>query len=267
VSLAILGLAFAGESKLIKAALLVAEFAIIVWILVMVSASRKDRHHNKLVGYRALAEGLRQMLFMGPLGELPPVWGKQSGPQNWEAWYRLATARELGLPCGVFDRPRLSAYLESVITVEVKPQIAYQERSAKKLSGATHRLHAFGDALFFGTLISVALSLLLIIGYLSLDGSGWKWALKATGSAAAILPALGAALTGIRYALDLETKAERHEEMAGLLEQLGARLNHVAQDGWWSETRNVVNDLADVLMGEVSQFRAAYAKRAITVPA
>lgn len=267
VSLAILGLAFAGESKLIKAALLVAEFAIIVWILVMVSASRKDRHHRKLVGYRALAEGLRQMLFLAPLGEHPPVLGKHIGPQNWEAWYSLATARELGLPSGVFDRQRLGAYLGSVVTCEVKTQIAYHERSAKNLSGATHRLHAFGDALFFGTLISVALSLLLIIGYLSLDGSGWNWALKVTGSAAAILPALGAAFTGIRYALDLETKAERHEEMAVFLQQLGARLNYIAQDGWWSETRSAVNDLSDVLMGEVSQFQAAYSKRALTVPA
>jgi hypothetical protein len=267
VILAIVGLAFAADNKLLKAALLVAEFAIIVWVLVMVSASRRDKHHSKLVTYRALAERLRQMLFLAPLGELPPVWSRQAGPQDWETWYRLATARELGIPSGTFDRKHLRSFVEGVASTEITPQVAYHRRSAQKLSASTHRLHAFGDALFLGTLASVALSLLLIAGHLAVPGSWWTVALKFAGCAAAILPAVGAALTGIRYALDLETKAERHEEMANLLEQLSTRLDDVREQGLWSGTRDVVSDLADLLMREVSQFQNSYGKRAITVPA
>lgn len=267
VSLAIIGIAFAGDSKVLKAGLLAMEFGIITWILVMVSASRKDKHHSKLVYYRALAESLRHMMFLASVGEYPTADQHQGSNRNWISWYVLATAREIGLPTVRYDPACLEKTLENISLCEVLAQISYHQRAARKLSQVNHGLHAFGDGLFTATLASVVLSMGLIAGYFLLPSSGWSVGLKFTGSAAAILPAVGAALTGIRYALDLETKAERHEEMAKFLADMNAGILQAAAKGSWSETRRVLNDLEDLLIQDVGQFQSSYSRRALTVPA
>jgi hypothetical protein len=267
VTLAIIGIAFAGDSKILKACLLAIEFGIIIWIMVMVSASRKDRHHSKLVYYRALAESLRHMLFLASVGEYPAADKHQAANRNWVSWYVQVTARELGLPTSKYDQACLKQTLENVSRCEVLPQIGYHKRTSHKLFHVNHELHAFGDALFTATLVSVILSLGLIAGYFLFPSPGWSMGLKFTGSAAAVLPAVGAALTGIRYALDLETKAERHEEMARQLEDINAAILQAAAKGRWDETRRMLNDLEDILIRDVGQFQSSYARRALTVPA
>jgi hypothetical protein len=264
VTLAIVGVAFAGDSKILKAVLLAAEFGIITWILAMVSASRRDQHHSKLVHYRVLAESLRHMLFLASIGEYP---SPGTRGQNWVSWYVLATARELGMPSGRFTPELLAQTIASVSAAEVLPQIAYHGRAAKKLSHVNHRLHGFGEMLFGATLASVVMSILLIVGYYAFSHPAWAMGLKFTGCAAAILPAVGAALTGIRYALDLETKSERHEEMASRLRALNVKFDQAKAEPRWSTTRDTLGALEELLIRDVDQFQSNYARRGLTVPA
>jgi len=264
VTLAIIGLAFAGESKVLKAFLLAAEFGIITWILALVAASKRDQHHSKLVNYRRLAESLRHMLFLAGIGEYPSP-GRRG--QSWVGWYVLATARELGMPSGQFTPDSLAKTIASVSVAEVVPQMDYHEGTAKKLFHVNHQLHHFGDSLFGATLASVALSGMLILGYFVYPLPAWTIGLKITGCAAAILPAVGAALTGIRYALDLETKAERHAEMADLLRHLNDEFSKAEAEPRWSSTRDALGSLEELLIKDINLFQSNYARRVLTVPA
>ena len=264
VTLAIIGLAFGGESKVIKALLLATEFGIIAWILALVAASNRDQHHRKLVNYRSLAESLRHMLFLAGIGEYP---SRGARGRSWVGWYVLATARELGMPSGRFTPDSLAKTIASVSASEVVPQIAYHEGAAKKLFHVNHGLHSFGDNLFAATLVSVSLSLMFILGYFVYPLPAWATGLKITGIAAAILPAVGAALTGIRYALDLETKAERHAEMADLLGRLNDDFSKAQARPRWSSTRDTLGSLGEILIKDIDQFQSNYARRALTVPA
>jgi hypothetical protein len=90
--------------------------------------------------------------------------------------------------------------------------------------------------------------------------------LKLAGCAAAILPVVGAALTGIRYALDLETKAERHEGMASRLWALNLKFGQAKTEPRWSTTWDALSTLEELLVRDVDQFQSNYARRALTVP-
>lgn len=267
VTLAIIGVTFAGDNKVLKAGLLAAEFGIISWILVMVAASRRDRHHTKLVQYRALAESLRHVLVMSRIGEYPATDTRASTDTSWINWYVRAAARELGIPSVKFDPDFLAGTLKNVIASEVDPQISYHKKTAHKLEHVNHGLHAFGNDLFSATLVSVSLGIAMVAGYFLMPHPGWSIALKITGAAAAILPAIGAALTGIRYALDLETKAERHEDMARELETLSENLTASAVMKRWADTREALATLERLLIRDIDQFHSNYARRSLTVPA
>lgn len=270
-SMAVIGLAFAGENTAVKALLLSIELVLIVWIMALVRNSRRDQHHAKLVDYRALAESLRHMLFLAGIGEFPAPAKLARPAATWVNWYLMMTAREIGLPSATLDAGYQASLIKSVAAFEIDSQIKYHTKKAALLHTVNHSLHTTGNWLFGLSLTAVLLGLIAIavkeLGLVAMDEADLKYPLKALGAVAAIFPVIGAALTGIRFALDLETKEERHQEMAAVLTELRTQADEAEIRQRWSITRAFLSDLEDAVTRDIERFHSSYARRAITLPA
>lgn len=73
--------------------------------------------------------------------------------------------------------------------------------------------------------------------------------------------------SGIRYALDLEAKSERHEEMASRLRALNVKFDQAKAEPRWSTTRDTLGALEELLIRDIDQFQSNYARRGLIVPA
>ncbi|MFZ4381402.1 MAG: hypothetical protein ACOYO0_05480 [Sandarakinorhabdus sp.] len=270
-SLAILGLGIASGSTPVKILLLISELILISWIIALVRNSRRDRHHAKLVDYRALAESLRHMLFLSGIGEFPAPAKLKRPASTWVNWYLMMTAREIGLPSAKLDAAYQASLIKSVSSFEITSQIEYHTKRAAQLRTVNHELHGWGNWLFGLSFVAVAIGLIAILvkemGLVEIDKADLKSVLMLTGTVAAIFPVIGAALTGIRFALDLETKQERHQEMAAVLKELRKQAPSLEARQRWSGTRDFLRDLEELLTRDIERFHSSYARRAITLPA
>jgi hypothetical protein len=265
-SLAIFGLAFLGDYKQAKLALLGIEFVLIAWIMAMVGNGRRDRQHAKLVDYRALAESLRHILCLAGIGEYPATARMNRPSARWVNWYLLMTAREIGLPSDQLGEDYRRKLIDAVMTFEIMKQIGYHQDKAAELHQINHRLHWLGDRMFHLSLWAVTAGAVAVSLYL-MGVPLAKHALPVTGFVAAAFPAIGAAFTGIRFALDLETKEERHNEMAAMLKALEKQGKQPATWQRWSNTRDFLRDLEELLTRDIERFHSSYAGKAITLPA
>ncbi len=193
----------------------VSELLIILVMLGNASVGISRRWHERWIDYRLLAEYLRQMRFLAPLGRMtlfsPPVSpaGSADPRSTWMYWHARAVAREVGL-VGVRHSPEYLDACRRMLHDFLKGQAGYHERNAHRLHTMERTLVSAGTVLFGGTLIACAAHLFLHSPWLTL--------------AAAVFPAFGAAYAAIRSHGEFELLIKRSEAGARELERLLAEL-------------------------------------------
>jgi hypothetical protein len=221
-------------------AFVTAELAVILAVLVNTVIGIRRRWHERWIDYRLLAEYLRQIRLLAPLGRLPvlalPSAGVRPGDARgtWMYWYARAQAREAGLASGRLDAAALASYA-ALLEAHLKDQEEYQESTAKILGRVDRRLARAGLALFVGTLVACALHFRFHSAWLTL--------------LSAVLPALGASLAGVRSHAELEIVVRRAEGAREGLARLHAKLSRRAAS---TNSRGLaaVSEAAAVLMIE-----------------
>jgi hypothetical protein len=219
VVLSLLGLVLPSAFKPV---LILAELAIIGSILLRTRRGNRADWHRRWLDSRALAERLRCLAVSARLGELnlrgsSPLAGG-AHHQEWVQWYARATARAIGLPAITVD----AAYLRSAraaLAGLVDGQIAYFDAEAHRMHLLEHRLHRLGTALFALTALScVALLAFKLLGLMfALDEAAAHRVAIGAVIVGAALPALGAAIYGIRMQGDFAGSAERAADLAAKL--------------------------------------------------
>lgn len=276
----------------VKGVLVLLELYLIGKIARKIHLGEAGHWHSKFVDYRALAESLRHMRFLAPFAEYAPGGAQALAPQAWWAWYLRATARELGLPHDVqLGRLFQAQLLAAIRPLEVEAQRSYHEGTHGRMSRTEHGLHAVGGAMFNLTMVMLAVTVVLIGGALifamGLEGrlitgfddagalmaahfprltAGLYASKTAIGVLAAILPTIGAALTGIRFTADFDGKAERSAAMQHDLVALDKQLAAAEKQPDFDRTRDCLSETAGLLAEDVSAFLALYGRKQLTVP-
>ncbi len=207
----------------LKPYLALAEFVVILSILINTKVGNGQQWHRRWLDYRQLAERIRPMRSLKLLGiAAPDPPGTPANPvaRRWVEWYAAGIWRAVGLPHGRIRSEQAPAFAQAIATHELLPQIDYHHRSAKQVETLDHRLETLGLIVFNATLLScVALIVAIAIDH--------EWAIanaKWFTIAAAGFPAIGTAVFGIRVQGDYGGTAVRSEQTAILLNQVAERL-------------------------------------------
>jgi hypothetical protein len=256
----------------------VAELGLIISIIGIIWVGRFWRWHERWLEYRALAEGLRYSRFLAFIGEFGQVQNRQSGSNSlWALWYLRATMREIGLPTAVIDSAYLWRLLNATLTDEIKGQFDYHESNSKSTHNIDRMLHDLAIGCFALTAI---VFLFFVIAYIYaywtgtterdaswiVDGLHWLKSHMIFFSAG--LPALGAALAGIRVHGDFEGSEARSDAMLNTLKSL--ELDYAAamnQTIGLDDAARLVLQTAREMSEDVHAWRELHGRKRLELPA
>jgi hypothetical protein len=263
-----------------KGAIVIVELLIIFLIICIVRAGRQGSWHQKFLEYRALAEMLRHVRFLAYLGENGRILRAEVTPASaWFLWYLRATVREIGLPNAVLDGTYQRAHLAAVEKNTIAVQIEYHTRNAATLERMHRAIQRVGDGCFYS---AGAVLLAWGLGWLAVRGGAqfkvWPDFLNGLRSFlevtmewvtyfAAWLPALGAALAGIRETADFEGAATASVKTLAALETLKADYAEAKRTLLLAETGDVSVATAHVLTEDLATWQAIYGRKRLTLPA
>ena len=116
---------------------------------------REQRYHDRWLDYRSIAEKLRHIIMLLPLGrpgidaELPPTLGENDARAHWTNWYVRAATREAGVLSGqLFDPEYRQACHALLRHWLVRGQIRYHFHAAAKAHAPLHLLHKYRYVIF-----------------------------------------------------------------------------------------------------------------------
>jgi len=282
-------LGFAPQTSLdplcFKSMLAVIEIGIIVYISWKVRFGRGKRWHRRWLDYRALAETLRHVRFLacaGMFGGRPTAAEERSA---WWLWYLRATMREIGPPDGQLDAAAIHAILWGTRTEELQPQREYHKGVISSFERIEHIIHWMELGIVTLTVLVLA-SFVVVVGWCWFDQArttgnyalafrdgengpmAWIYQLKPWVSIiAAGLPAVGAALGGIKFTGEFRRAALRSTAMVNAIDDLEERYEAMLRGTKFKDARRLLLSTASVLAEDINAFRAIFGQRNLTLPA
>lgn len=249
-----------------KLFLIATELAIIILILLNTRVGSRAGWHERWMDYRHLAEQLRVLAATGLLGDLYLRHGDagESGSiPGWVRWLSRATARELGLPSVCADQHYLSR-VRAVAQTMIEDQIEYHSRNAHLMHKLDHRLHKAGEYLFGGTIVACAAWITLKLGGFDVTHGRGVNVTSLVTAVTAVLPAMGAALYGIRMQGDFAGIAERSAVTVKRLQRLQRVVEADGPDFDLLSAR--LRRLREIALADVAHWRTTYQARPLTLP-
>lgn len=248
-----------------KLPLIAGELAIILLIIINTRAGRRAGWHERWMDYRHLAEELRLLAVTGLLGDLDLRAGDTAEPgaiPGWVRWLSRATAREIGLPSVVVDDAYLSG-IRSVALTMIDDQITYHSRNSHQMRHLDHRLHKMGEYLFGVTVLACALWIALKFAGLTSSHAGFNVTALVTAITAA-LPAMGAALYGIRMHGDFGGIADRSDVTVKRLRRLRRAVEADALE--FDRLAARLRRFCEITLADVAHWRTTYQARPLILP-
>jgi hypothetical protein len=211
----------------------VVEGIVIVWILSLIVRERLGRWSKRWLHYRQLAEQLRQLELLWPIGRvLPsfrvPAHAADDDPSHaWVNWLFRARVREMGLVNAHLSPSYLHAYRECRLRPRIDEQVTYHLRTADRNGRLEHNVRVWASALFGATLLVCVGHMLHNARWHTLyeslaDAAGWENA--ALTLIAVLLPAIGAAFAGIASQSEFARLVRQSKAMAHRLGTLRVQL-------------------------------------------
>lgn len=264
VILALTGLIFP-KAKLM---LVLAELTTIALLYLNTQAGKSGEWHRRWLQYRHLAESLRPLIYLKRTGIISTPFrtdvvrgplGRETGA-DWTHWYAAAIWREMDSPKGVLDNAGIRELANAVVREQIVPQASYHHTNAKRMHKLDHRLHEIGNFLMGAVIASCVL---FVAGYILVHelvvGMTNIFIVLTAG-----LPAIGAAVFGLRGHGEHLLAASRSEQTAFGLERNAARL---AQTGRLEPLANELEATAAIMLADLNEWTLAYRERALEVPA
>jgi hypothetical protein len=251
----------------------VAEHLIMGGILGLLSATRHFRWHEHWMECRLLAELIRQLRILIPLGGARPlprlpahlaVYGDPS--QTWMYWHLRAVARACGIPSVKVTPGYLGDYLDflgCMVGHAGSGQWGFHAQSAKRSHLIFSRLRAM--TLWLLWLTALAIVARFVLQFVPGVGAAFpayveRWLLLFS----AFLPALGAALEGINNQGEFTRTARRSAAMAGAFEAYAARVRKLREekDAALAPITDLSRRITQTMVDEMTEWRAVFSDRA-----
>lgn len=239
--------------------------AIIFFVLFNTWSVIRRRWRERSIDYRLLAEMLRQLRFLAPLGRIPPLSRPPAhqidgDPRStWMGWHVRSVAREMRLPNTRFD----DTYLENCRTFlhdglivgsgSVYGQVEYHAGNADRLDRLDRHLKAASVPIYAAT------PLTLIILFFITSPPPWL------GLIAAVFPALGTAIAAIGTQLELGRLIKRSRSMAKQLERIAAEMTPRTPPLSSSALGTAAETAADAMITEVLDWRVVFEVKSLNL--
>ena len=259
-----------------KAIFVICELFVIGVIIAAVWLGRHFAWHERWLNYRMLAEMLRHGRFLAFLSEFGGIEkGDTKRDALWMVWYIRATMREIGLPTATLDTEYQKRILNAAMVDEIAGpmgQLRYHRHTGETQSRIDHLLHRLGFACFVATSIILVAYLVLFAFLQAFEIAALERFLLAAKSfvtfLSAGLPALGAAVAGIRVHGDFEGSAERSARMAKELDRLKDEYEGAMARGViLNESAEMLIKTARVMSEDLEVWQALYGRKRLALPA
>ena len=249
----------------VKPLLALGEFASIAVILAITGWGARARWHDRWLDQRMLAEELRCLAVSAALGDLF-LRGPRAYDSDVAGQERRNIARRIGLPSARIDAAYLTATHTGLLAL-LDDQIGYVERESGRMHRLEHRLHRLGGALFTITaLVCAGVLAIEVLGPILAHSTGFDEHGLPLGVTvvSASLPAIGAAVYGIRMQGDFAGAGKRNAALATQL----IHLRKIAQEGapGFDVLRRLIRRTAELLTADVSQWARATRARPLSLP-
>lgn len=261
------------EHPILKLALVALELFVVVAILQLVRYGSNNAWHERWIDYRLVAESLRYARFLAYVSEFGLINRRDLTNQPWTIWYIRATLREIGLPGATLDRAYQRPLLQSVLDREVREQRHWHESNVDAMQKVDHFLHHSAERCFHYTFGALCIGLVVLVGIIVLlpvqqEQAVLKLAKPWLLLFAAGLPALGAALAGIRVQGEFDDSKERSEKMIAELNELEATYESLLErPPQIDRTANLLIETARVLSEDLAAWQELYGRKQLNLPA
>lgn len=213
-------------SAAFEIACIVAELATLGAIIGLVFVGRWLRWHDRWMEYRVLAEVIRQLRVLIPLGGGRPFirmpghlenYGEPS--RTWMFAHMRALGRATGLPSVRVDAAYVARSLQLLRQI-VGGQRGFHEINERRSGRIEHTLHVTAFTLLAVTIVAILLHLLPYLHLPGFDLLHEPVVSRLLTLVAAGFPALGAALAGINNQGEFSRVAKRSHAMAERMERI-----------------------------------------------
>jgi len=242
------------------------KIAILVTLLLLQREGRKGRWQEAAADFRYLAELLRPMQWMHPVGtypsavELPLHTAPHDLRRTWMAWLvraltRSAVCASANAPQKVtIDARAGSAALERAADEWIAGQIVYHAKAAARMQILLEGLERLASVLLWIVLGSAVVAAVMEIGHVK--------AAVIFGAIAAILPAFIAAIAGITFQSEAKRLAMRsramHEALRRQADVLRDKARDPKLDGTGRTARLLLKELSAMTIREASDWKVLY---------
>ncbi len=251
------------------------ELVTLLMIGLLVCKDGSRRWQRKSIEYRLVAELCRKQQALCQFGWTLPgtmSWadksvekmhisgGEHKETGRWVSWMCSAWQRETILPYGIFDAVTVTAARHAALTDLIDDQISYHQTRHLQNHRAGKRLVRWGERLFFATIILVLLKCVLFLT--STEAFASPSAIDLLEITTGTLPAIAAALVGLRSYAEMEMLAEQSDQMLQAMLQARARIIEIdpttplASQSLGAELASVSTLMLEDLQGWAKLFRA-----------
>jgi hypothetical protein len=267
VALALVGV-FVHDAD-VKIYLVAAELLIIFTILVTWSLGKHRQWHRRWLEYRRLAECLRQVRILAPLGAEGPIsrFGADVDGHDWVDWYVWSLRRLVPIPDVVVNQAYIGALTAAVRSGEIADQAVYHAASAQRLTLVERRMHSVGQSLFgiTGSLCIVFVVLYWLDALPDHHSPYYHLVLGLFTFLTALLPTFGAALGAIDAQGDFRTRSEQSARTAARLNFIDQALAQEPMD--FARLADRVQKTSDIMMADLEEWQTVFRTRPLSLPA
>jgi len=250
------------------------ELAVISFILAVTLIGNRLRWHERWLDYRQLAEQLRHLRFLCFAGartadaRVPHVSEAIKPGPAWASWYYRASLRELPLLHARVDEAFVGTLNEAVVS-EIEEQAQYHALNAHRLKHVHEALHRAGNFFF----VLTAAICLAFAAFAAANGA-WHFAgpkfldpvMARVSLLGGLLPAIGAALYGIRIQGDFKAASERSAAVAARLSALIGALDG-KPPATFAKAAGLADEAAAIMSAELSDWSMIFREKPLSLPA
>jgi hypothetical protein len=231
---------------------LLAQMAVNGLVIFDSKARATQRWQERWFDYRVMAERLRCLRFLHPLGlglaqvAVP----SRRGHESWVEWYLRRYERALDPPHGTIEASDVARFAQRLVGTEIPEQLKYHHANFRQLGLLDRRLAAAARFSLAAAIVVAALYGLSAYVFTDIDADTWK---PIAIVVFFVLPAMATAFNGIRAYADLARLSERSAIVAAAL----TRLRRIIQSTPISYDHLTVAAarLASIMGDELSEWR------------